>query len=165
MHRCATSFLFLNSQRTKMQVQPLSKSERSLPVIMSNPSIQRTPDSLSHKLQNTLKNLAEIVAVAFGVIAESSQLKDALSSYAQQLDDILLQLWVWSRDINIRGPRAEGRPLSLREWTTSDCLNILDAGRRPAVANLRRNFDRMIEDTGNISGILTSISSTTNAIR
>ena len=148
-----------------MQVQPPSKSEKSLPVTTGDLGTQRIPDSLSHKFEITLKHLDEIVAVAFGIIAESSQLKDALLSYAQQLDDILLQLRVWSRDINIRGPRAEGRPLSLREWTTSDCLNILDAGRRPAVANLGTNFDRMIEDIRNISGILPTISSTTNAIR
>ena len=148
-----------------MQVQPPSKSEKSLPVITGDLSTQRTPDSLSNKLENTLKNLDEIVAAAFGIIAESSQLKDVLLSYAQQLDEILFRLRVWSRDINVRGPRAEGKPLSLREWTTSDCLNVLDAGRRPAVADLRRIFDRMIEDIRDISGTLTTISSMTNAIR
>ena len=147
-----------------MQVQPPSKSERSSSATTGGLSTQRTPDLLSHKLENILKNLDEIVAMAFGIIAESSQLKDALLSYTRPLDEILLQLRVWSRDINMQGPRAEGKPLSLREWTTSDCLNVLDAGRRPAVANLRRNFDRMIADTRNISGTLATISSETNTI-
>ena len=148
-----------------MQVQPPSKSEKSLPVIMGDLGTQRIPDSLSHKLEITLKNLDEIVAVAFGIIAESSQLKDALLSYAQQLDDILLQLRVWSRDINIRGPRAEGRPLSLREWTTSDCLNILEAGRKPEVANLHRELDHIIIDIRSISGVLTTVPSETDTIQ
>ena len=147
-----------------MQVQPPSKSERSLSATTGGLSTQRTPDSLSHKLKNALKNLDELVAVAFGIIAESSQLKDELLSYARQLDEILFQLRVWSRDINMRGPRAEGKPLPLREWTTSDCLNILDAGRRPAVANLRGNFDRMIADIRSISGTLATVSSEMNTI-
>ena len=69
-----------------MQVQPPSKSERSLSEMRGGLSNWRTPDSLSHKLETTLKNLDEIVVVAFGTIAEYSQLKDALLSYAQQLE-------------------------------------------------------------------------------
>ena len=148
-----------------MQDQPPSKSGRSSSVKMSGLSTQRTSNSLSHKLETPLKDLDEIVAVAFGIIAKSSQLEDALLSYAQQLDEISFQLRVWSRDINMRGPRAEGKPLSLREWTTSDCLNILDAGLRPAVTNLRKSFDQMIADSRSILGILTTISSETNTIR
>ena len=133
--------------------------------MMDGLSTQRTLNSLSHKLEIILRNLDEIVAVAFGIIAESSPLKDALLDYARQLDEILFKLRVWSRDINMRGPRAEGKPLSLREWTTSDCLKILDAGRRPAVANLRENFDRMIAVISNASDILTTISSEIDTTR
>ena len=126
-----------------MQIQPRKKSP-------TNPSTLHTKkklDLLSQKLTDASKKLDKTVA-------RSINHTEALFSYLQQLDKMLLRLRVWESDINIQRPMVKGEPLPMREWTTPDSLNILDAGHGPAVAELHATLDQMITDTASISHTL-----------
>ncbi len=144
-----------------MQVQHANESERSSLVMKNTLHPKMKFNSLSNKLGDVLKELDKKASL----IAASSQQTEVLLPYVQQLEEILFELRVWTNDINIKRPKAEGKPLPMREWTTSDCLNILDAGQGPTAADLRGTLDQMTTIITDIPVILAKITNGTNATR
>lgn len=124
---------------------------------MDTPRTKNRFDTLSVKLRHTLKELDRAVTLADRVIDKPIQHTEAVSTCPQNLDEILFRLRVWRNDISIQRPIVEGKPLLMREWTTSDCLNVLDTRREPVVANLHEVFDRMTTDIMGITHTLGTI--------
>ena len=142
-----------------MQVQPPSKSQRSTPLT------KKDSGSLSNKLKDVLKELDKTVALAFSAINLSGQRSEAFLPYSQQLDDILLRLRVWASDVNIQRPIVQGKPLPMREWTTTDCLDIIDARQGLAAMELHETLNQITADVTNTSHVLKKISIETNSTR
>ena len=120
--------------------------------------------TLADRYEGLVKKLDTSVGEAIVLLEKANQKFDFLETRDFQkiiglLDEAVFKFRVWASDLTYQNFSSRSEKLAMRDLSTYDVLNIVDASQTPIVEGLHRTFDQIENNTLTLSHHLESMTS------